>query len=213
MASNGSSRLHPGLVIAMAVGVLMMVALAVTALIEATEHHNKINDAQTHENIATMFQSAEDEGKAASNALQQYVATGDATLIDQSTQHTQAGVAQLTSAIQLLGSDPGDFQKKGQQMVTASGQVVALRQTGDTGGAAQLLTDLAPSFNSFIAAQDQVIADQHQQALDARSSADTAKKLTFWLAVLAGVTGIGLAIGGVYAITRSPRRVAGTASA
>lgn len=213
MATNNSSRFTPGIAVAAVVGCLLMVALAVSALFEATEHHNKINDAQTHDNIAAMFQSAENEGKAASQSLQQYVATGDVAFVTEAQAHTQAGVAQLTSAVGLVGSDPNGFVDKGSQMVQASGQVIALRQTGDVDGAIALMQDLEPNFNSFIAAQDQVIADQHQASTDARSSADNAKTLTFWLAVLSGVVGLGLVGGGIIVIIRGSRRVAGTASA
>lgn len=208
-----SSRMTPGIAVAAVIGCLLMVVLAVGSLYQATQHHNKLNDAQSHENIAAMFQTAENEGKAASDSLQKYVATGDASFITAAQTHTQTGVQQLTSAVGLVGSDPNGFVDKGSQMVQASGQVIALRQTGDTAGATQLLQDLAPSFNSFIAAQDQVIADQHAAAADARSSADSAKTLTFWLAVLAGVVGFALVAGGIIVITRGPRRVTGTASA
>ena len=213
MAITNSSRLTPGIAVAAVIGCLLMVVLAVGALFQATEHHNKLNDAQTHENIASMFQSAEDEGKAASQSLQEYVATGDVAFVTAAQGHTQTGVQQLTSAVGLVGSDPNGFVNKGSQMVQASGQVIALRQTGDAAGAAQLLQDLAPSFNSFIAAQDQVIAEQHQAATDARSSADSAKTLTFWLAVLSGVVGLALVGGGFIVLTRGSRRVAGPASA
>jgi hypothetical protein len=213
MANNNRSRLTPGVAVAAVIGCLLMVALAMGALIQATEHHNKINEAQSHENIAATFQSAEDEGKAASQSLQQYVATGDVAFVTEAQAHTQTGVQQLTSAVGLVGSDPNGFVDKGSQMVQASGQVIALRQTGDVQGAAQLLQDLEPSFNSFIAAQDAVIAGQHQAAVDARSSADSAKTLTFWLAVLSGVVGFGVVGGGIIVITRGSRRIAGTASA
>jgi hypothetical protein len=213
MATNGTSRMTPGITVAAVIGCLLMVVLAVGALFQATQHHNKINDAQSHDNIAAMFQTAENEGKAASQSLQQYVATGDVSFVTAAQGHTQTGVQQLTSAVGLVGSDPNGFVDKGSQMVQASGQVIALRQTGDAAGAAQLLQDLSPSFNSFVAAQDQVIAEQHQAAADARSSADSAKTLTFWLAVLSGVVGLGLVGGGLIVITRGSRRVAGTASA
>lgn len=213
MTTNNSSRMTPGILVAAVIGCLLMVVLAVGALFQATQHHNKLTDAQSHENIATMFQSAEDEGKAASVSLQKYVATGDVAFIAESQVHTQSGVAQLTSAVGLVGSDPNGFVDKGSQMVTASGQVIALRQSGDAAGAVKLMQDLEPSFNSFIAAQDRVIAEQHVAAADARSSADSAQAATFWLALLSGVTGFVLVVGGLVVLTRGSRRVTGTASA
>jgi CHASE3 domain sensor protein len=199
--------------VAAVIGCLLMVVLAVGALFQATEHHNKLADAQTHDNTAAMFQSAENEGKAASASLQQYVATGDVAFIAEAQAHTQSGVQQLTSAVGIVGSDPNGFVDKGSQMVQASGQVIALRQTGDTAGAIQLMQDLEPSFNSFIAAQDRVIAEQRQAAVDNRSSAESAKAATFWLALLSGVFGAMLVVGGLVVVTRGSRRVTGTASA
>jgi len=213
MATNSSSRITPGILVAATIGCLLMVVLAVGALYQATQHNNKLDDATTHDNIAAKFQSAENEGKAASQSLQQYVATGDTAFVAEAQAHTQSGVAQLTEAVGLVGSDPNGFIDKGSQMVQASGQIIALRQTGDAAGAVKLMQDLEPSFNSFIAAQDQVIADQRQAAADARSSADSSKTMTFWLAVLAGVVGFGLVAGGLVVVTRGSRRVTGTASA
>ncbi|MEO8457733.1 MAG: hypothetical protein ABI559_07980 [Chloroflexota bacterium] len=214
MASDGTSRLTPGIAIAATLGCLVMAALVMGSLWQAGIHHNDLTDAQTHDNVAVALQSAENEGKASSQILQSYVATGDQTLIAQAQAHTQSGVQQLTSAIALSGgADPNGFVAKGQQLVQVSGQVIALRQTGDIQGATSLLTDLSPQFNAFITAQDQVIANEHQAAADNRSSADSAKTLTFWLAVLAGVVGFAMVAGGVYVVTRAPRRITGTASA
>jgi len=213
MATNTTSRITPGIAVAAVIGCLLMVVLAVGAMYQATQHNNKLDDAQSHENIAAMFQSAENEGEAASQSLQQYVATGDTAFVAEAQAHTQTGVQQLTSAVGLVGSDPNGFIDKGSQMVQASGHIIALRQAGDAAGAVKLMQDLEPSFNSFIAAQDQVIADQHQAAADARSSADTAKTLTFWLAVVAGVVGFAVVAGLIIVLTRGSRRVAGTASA
>lgn len=213
MATRRNSLITPGIMVAAVIGCLLMVVLAVGALFQATEHHNKLADAQTHDNTAAMFQSAENEGKAASASLQQYVATGDVAFIAEAQAHTQSGVQQLTSAVGIVGSDPNGFVDKGSQMVQASGQVIALRQTGDTAGAIQLMQDLEPSFNSFIAAQDRVIAEQRQAAVDNRSSAESAKAATFWLALLSGVFGAMLVVGGLVVVTRGSRRVTGTASA
>jgi hypothetical protein len=213
MASNSNSRLTPGIMIAAVIGCLVMVSLAVGALLMATRHHNELNNAETHENLAAKFEAAEAEGIAASQALQQYVATGDVSFATQSQQHTQTGVTLLSEAVGLVGSDPNGFVEKGGQMVTASGQVVALRQTGDTQGAITLMEDLEPSFNQFIAAQDEVIADQRQLAQESRDSAATAKDLTFWLAVASGVVGFTLAIGGIVFLSRGSRRAVGAASA
>jgi CHASE3 domain sensor protein len=190
----------------MAFGCLVLAVLTMLTLWQAAVHHNLVGDAQTHDQTAAAFQTAESEGKTAGTLLQQYVASGDATLIPQIQSHTATGGQQLTIAIQALGSDPGGFTTKASQMVTASGQVIALRQSGDAAGAASLLSDLSPQFNQFVAAQDAVIASEQKEAADARSSADNAETATLGLAIIAGVFGVGIVVGGLVAVSRSSRR-------
>ncbi len=180
---------------------------------QAVVHNSQVNDAQTHDQTAAAFQSAEQEGQTAATLLESYVATGDATLIPQIQTHTANGGQQLTAAIQALGSDPGGFADKAGQMVQASGQVVALRQGGDVAGAASLLTDLSPQFQQFVSAQDAVITSEQQAAADARSSADNAGSAAVGLAIVAGIFGLGIVIGGLVLVGRSSRRRAVGASA
>ena len=79
-------------------------------------------------------------------------------------------------------------------------------------GAAKLLTDLSPQFNAYITAQNQVIASEQAASASALSSADNAKTATIWLAILAGVFGAAIVVGGLVVVSRSARRGAiGTA--
>jgi hypothetical protein len=119
----------------------------------------------------------------------------------------------LTAAVQAVGSDPNGFVNKGAQLIQVSGQVIALRQSGDVAGAAKLLSDLSPQFNAFIATQDQVVASEQAAAASSLSSADNAKTATIWLAILAGVYGAVIVAGGLVVVSRSARRGAvGSAS-
>jgi CHASE3 domain sensor protein len=213
MSNTGTSRISHGAIVAFALSCLVLAVLTMGTLWQAAVHHNLIGDAQTHDQTAAAFQTAENEGKTAGTLLQQYVATGDATLIPQIQSHTANGGQQLTVAIQALGSDPGGFTDKASQMVTASGQVTALRQSGDTAGAASLLSDLDPQFQQFVAAQDAVIASEQKAAADARSSADNAETATIGLAIIAGVLGAGIVVGGLVVVSRGSRRRAVGASA
>ena len=156
MSNNGTSRITHGAIIAVALSCLVLAVLTMGTLWQASVHHNLVADAQTHDQTAALFQSSETEGKTASQLTQNYVATGDATLIPQIQAHAATGVQQLTAAVQAVGSDPNGFVDKGAQLVTASGQVIALRQSGDAAGAASLISDLSPQFKAFIAAQDAV---------------------------------------------------------
>ena len=212
MSNNGTSRLSRRTIIAVALSCLVLAVMTMATLWQAAVHHSKANDAQTHASTAALFQSAETEGKTAGDLTQQYVATGDATLLPQIQDHTQTGVQQLTVAVQSVGSDPNGFVDKGAQMVKASGQVIALRQSGDAAGAAKLLSDLSPQFKAFIAAQDQVVASEQAAAASSLSTADNAKTATLWMAIFAGVFGAVIFAGGLVVVSRSARRGAvGTA--
>ncbi len=212
MSNNGTSRISRRTIIAIALACLVLAVMTMATLWQAAVHHSKANDAQTHATTAALFQSAETEGTTASQLVQQYVATGDATLIPQVQAHTQAGVQQLTAAIQSVGSDPNGFIDTGSQMVQAGGQAIALRQSGDVAGAVKLLTGLSPQFNAYIAAQDQVIVSEQAASASALSSADNAKTATIWLAIFAGVFGAVIVAGGLVVVSRSARRGAiGTA--
>jgi CHASE3 domain sensor protein len=206
MSNNGTSLISRRTIIAVALACLVLAVMTTFTLWQAAVHHSKANDAQTHANTASLFQSAETEGKTASQLVQQYVASGDATLIPQAQAHTQTGVQQLTAAVQSVGSDPNGFVDKGAQLVQVSGQVIALRQSGDAAGAAKLLSDLSPQFNSFVAAQDQVVASEQAASASALSSADNAKTATIWLAILAGVFAAAIVVGGLVVVSRSARR-------
>lgn len=206
MSNNGTSRISRRTIIAVALACLVLAVMTMATLWQAAVHHSKANDAQTHANTAALFQGAETEGKTAGALTQQYVATGDTTLVPQIQAHTQAGVQQLTTAVQSVGSDPNGFVDKGAQMVQVSGQVIALKQSGDAAGAAKLLSDLSPQFNSFVAAQDQVVASEQAASASALSSADNAKTATIWLAIFAGVFGAVIVAGGLVVVSRSARR-------
>jgi CHASE3 domain sensor protein len=210
--SNGTSRISRRAIITVALSCLVLAVMTMATLWQAAVHHSKANDAQTHANTAALFQNAETEGKAAGDLMQKYVATGDITIVPQIQAHTQTGVQQLTAAVQSVGSDPNGFVDKGAQLVQASGQVIALRQTGDVAGAAKLLSDLSPQFTAFIAAQDQVVASEQAASASALSSADNARTATIWLAIVAGVFGAVIVVVGLVVVSRSARRGAiGTA--
>lgn len=213
MSNNGTSRIGRRTIIAAIASCLVLAALIAGTLWQASVNHSKANDAQTHANTVALFVSAETEAKTASQLVQQYVGSGDVTLIPQVQAHTQAGVKLLTSAIQSAGSDPNGFIDTGSLMVQAGGKAIALRQSGDVQGAVALLTGSSPQFNAYIAAQDQVVASEQQAAVSAQSSADTASTATMWLAIIGGVFGAAIVVGGLVLVTRSARRRAvGTAA-
>lgn len=165
------------------------------------------DDAQRHLEVASMIQEAEADGVAAGEILQQYVQTGDETLLPQMQARTDAGVRKLTAALDLAGSDPNNFVQQGSQIVQAAGQIVAIRQSGDVQGAAAALTELSNGFQAFIGAQDEFVQDQRALADQSTQKAEDAQALAAWFAIAAAVVGFTL-VGGasVVLIRRLARR-------
>src|SRR5262245_59213436 len=126
--SQGSSKL--GLIAAI-LCVVVTAALAGAAFWQHGVAESKVDDAEQYESYESLFRQAEAEGQAAGTALQEYVATGDATLIQQVNEHTSNGVTLLTSAVQESGVDGQPLLEGGSALVQAEGQIIALRQAGD----------------------------------------------------------------------------------
>lgn len=169
---------------------------------------DKNGEAKDHAAVAAMIQSAEADGAAAGELLQQYVATGDVSLLPEMQAKTDSGVLQLTTAINEAGGDPGGFVQQGAALVAASGQVVALKQTGDTEGAVAALTELSATYAAFIDTQDQFIASEQAQAAAAEADADEAGDSAVWLAAAAAVIGLAVVGGTLIGVLRRGRNAA-----
>ena len=167
---------------------------------------SKIDDAERHEAAASLFTQAEAEGQQAGTLLQEYVATGDATLIVQINEHTSAGVTLLTSAIQESGIDGQAFLEGGSQLVQAEGQIIALRQSGDVQSAIAGLQQLSAQFEAFITTQNAVIASEEAAGVTSRDDAETADSLTSLMVIGAAVFAIGAVASGILHIRRTSSR-------
>ncbi|MEX0683828.1 MAG: hypothetical protein WD904_02395 [Dehalococcoidia bacterium] len=180
---------------------VLAVAFVATAYWQRDVHSSKLSDAESHEAIAASVQHGKAEGGLAAELLRQYVETGDTTLLVEMQVHTEAGVQDLTNAVSAAGGDSNGFLDQGTQFVQAAGQVIALRQGGDVQGATGALEQLAPSFETFIATQDEFIASEHAQASADRSDASQANTNALWLAITAAALAC-CAVLGLFVVAR-----------
>jgi hypothetical protein len=209
MSNTPSTQGLPGAWVLVAVGSLLFAALFTGFVLERNAKNDRNNEAAEHLAIAAQIESAEADGAQAAALLQEYVTTGDETLLPEMQTLTDSGVQKLTEAISRAGEDPGNFVASGAQLVQAGGQIIALRQTGDVQGAVAALTELSGQFTTLVEAQNAFVADQRAQAVDAQDSADSAETLgTIFLAAAIAV-GAGVVAGASLAIRRrfSARRV------
>jgi hypothetical protein len=163
---------------------------------------DKEDQAQSHTEVAALITSASADGVAASELLQEYVATGDETLIPQMQAKTDTGVRQLTTGISQAGGDPNGFVEQGATLVQATGEIIALRQSGDVQGAITAITALSEQFNAFIAAQSDFVSAQEAEAAAAQTDADSASDLATYFAIAAGILGIAVVGGAVVGLLR-----------
>jgi CHASE3 domain sensor protein len=183
MSNTSAPRFAPGARALIIAGSVLVLVLIAAFLWQASVYSSETDDADKHREVATIIKSAEADGAAAGALLQQFVETGDETLLPQMQAKTDSGVRQLTTAIALAGGDPDQFVQQGGAFVQAAGRVVALRQAGDIQGAATALSQISTEFEAFIAAQDAFVADEEAKAVTADNAASDAEDAATWIAL------------------------------
>lgn len=172
---------------------------------QQAEKSSNEDDAAHHNSVATTLENAVADGVESGNLLGQYVQTGDESLLPQMQAATDEGVRQLTAAITEADGDPNGFVQTGTSLVQRSGEVVALRQSGDVAGAAAALTAISEEFGAFVEAQQAFIASERATATASTASADDAGTLSTWFLLAGAFLSLGVAGGvGVSLLRRSP---------
>lgn len=195
-------------------GCCLFVVLLVAFAWQSDVQSQKSDEANEHFAIAGLIESAQADGETSGELLQQYVATGDETILPEMQTATESGVTKLTNAISLAGEDPNGFVERGSGFVQSAGEVIALRQSGETQAAVTALTELALSFDEFLAEQNEFVASQQSAGQSAQNSADNAETAAIWIMVSAIVVGIAVVGGAAFGIRRriAENRAVGTAS-
>jgi hypothetical protein len=185
----------------------LAVAFAGAAVWQHNQHSSSLDDAAKHDSTAALFQDAEAEGSQAGSLLQQYVQTGDETLLKQINDHTSAGVTKLTAAVQQSGINAQPFLDGGTALVQAEGQIIALRQGGDVQTAAAGLQQLSTQFQAFTQKQNDVVTAEQASAASARSDADSASTAQTWLIIGTAIAALAaLGSGAVFVLRSASRR-------
>jgi hypothetical protein len=213
MSTNrqGSSKI--GLIAAVLCAVIT-VAFAGAAFWQHGVAESKADEAEKHQSAAATFREAEAEGQQAGTLLQEYVATGDASLIPQINDHTSTGVTLLTTAVQESGINGQPLIDGGSALVQAEGQIIALRQAGQTQEAIAAMTELSGQFNAFLETQQGVIDNQESLAAAAHDDGESADSLVQWMVIGAAVFAIGAVASGIVHVRRTAsRRATAPASA
>jgi hypothetical protein len=202
MSNTPDSRSFPGAWILVVGGCFVFAVLMAAFVFQRNERSDHNREAQEYLAVAELIESAEADGIAASTLLQEYVATGDESLLPEMQALTDSGVQKLTTAISQAGEDPGGFVQTGAELVQAGGQIIALRQTGDTQGAIGAMTELSTEFSAFVVAQDEFIAANRAEAAASQDSADSAETLGTIFLVAAIAVGGAVVAGASLAIRR-----------
>ena len=210
-ASSGGGKIIAGFGLL----VVILIAAAVGSAWQASVHRSDQNEAESHSSTATLLQDVGDQAQAAAGLLQQYVATGDDSLIPQIQSRSTAAIESLTGAITAGGdASLNDVAVRGAGLAEGAGQVIALRQSGDVQGAAAAMEGISPAFVEFTAGLDEAISLELGEVTALQSSADTAGDISTWLLIvsLAAAGTLGLATAALFARSIMRRRVPKTAS-
>lgn len=212
MANSDSGKSTKFVAIAAVIGVCVVAVLFAASVWQENTKQSKIDEADSSLLTASLIGDAQAEAATAAALLNEYVVSGDETLIPEIQSHTANGVQALSSAIGEAGADENGFLGQGTSVVEALSQIIALRQAGDVQAAAAALEQLSPGFDALTADLDAFVASERADAAAATSSADDANTAASWLAIGAGSLAAVMALGAVVFVAGNLRR-RGTAGA
>lgn len=206
MANRENGKSTKFVAIAAVIGVCVVAVLFAASLWQGDTKQSKIDEAESSLLTASLIGDAQAEAATAAALLNEYVVSGDETLIPEIQSHTANGVQALSSAIGEAGGDENGFLGQGTSVVESLSQIIALRQTGDVQAAAAALEQLSPGFEALSADLDAFVASERADAAAATSSADDANTTASWLAIGAGSLAAVMALGAVVFVVGNLRR-------
>lgn len=206
MANRENGKSTKFVAIAAVIGVCVVAVLFAASLWQGDTKQSKIDEAESSLLTASLIGDAQAEAATAAALLNEYVVSGDETLIPEIQSHTANGVQALSSAIGEAGGDENGFLGQGTSVVESLSQIIALRQTGDVQAAAAALEQLSPGFEALNADLDAFVASERADAAAATSSADDANTTASWLAIGAGSLAAVMALGAVVFVVGNLRR-------
>ena len=187
MANNDNPKSNKFLAIAAVIGVCVVVALFAASMWQENTSQSKIDEAESSLLTASLIGGALEDGTASGALLNEYVISGDESLIPEIQAVTATAVQKLSAAIAETGSDDGNFLAQGSSAVEALAGVIALRQVGDVEAAGAALEELSPGFNALLVGLEEFANSERAAGVVATSSAEDANTTASWLAISAGV--------------------------
>jgi hypothetical protein len=206
MANNDNPKSNKFLAIAAVIGACVVVALFAASMWQENTSQSKIDEAESSLLTASLIGGALDDGTASGALLNEYVVSGDESLIPEIQAVTATAVQKLSAAIAETGSDDGNFLAQGSSAVEALAGVIALRQVGDVEAAGAALEELSPGFNALLAGLEEFANSERAAAVTATSSAEDANTMASWLAISAGVLATIIVLAAVVIIIGNLRR-------
>ena len=183
-------------------GVIVIVAAAVSAW-QTSVHNSRSAEMESRTTTVSLLQDVEEESGIAATLLQEYVASGDATLIPQIQSHSNAAMGSLREAAaesDVAGID--DMAADGAGLTEGATQIVGLRLGGDAEGAVAALEAVTPAFEELNLGLAQV-AEQLQDVDALQSRADRASDLSRWSLIVAAAAGATLGFATLALLARS----------
>jgi hypothetical protein len=206
MANNDNPKSNKFLAIAAVIGACVVIALFAASMWQESTSQSKIDEAESSLLTASLIGGALEDGTASGALLNEYVISGDESLIPEIQAVTATAVQKLSAAIAETGSDDGNFLAQGSSAVEALAGVIALRQVGDVEAAGAALEELSPGFNALLAGLEEFANSERAAAVTATSSAEDANTMASWLAISAGVLATIIVLAAVVIIIGNLRR-------
>lgn len=186
-------------------GVIVIVAAAVSTW-QASVHSSETDEIESRAATVSLLQEVEEESGIAATLLQEYVASGDATLIPEIQSHSNAAMGSLRAvAAESDAAGVSDLATDGADLAEGATQIVGLRMSGNAEGAAAALEAATPAFEDLNAGLAQV-TEQLLNVEALQDRADRAGDVSGWSFIVALVAGVALGFAVLVLLARSLMR-------
>lgn len=186
-------------------GVIAMVAAGVYAW-QASIHRSETDEIESRAATVSLLQNVEEESEIAATLLQEYVASGDPTLVPEIQSHSNAAMGSLkTAAAESDAAGIDDVAAAGAGLTEGATKIVGLRLGGDAEGAAAALEEATPTFEEFNVGLAG-ITEQLQDVDALQGRADRASDRAGWSLIVAAAAGATLGFAALALIARSRLR-------
>ncbi|MFQ5809189.1 MAG: PAS domain S-box protein, partial [Armatimonadota bacterium] len=190
--------------------ILILAAGAAGSIWLTQEHRSALAETESRTATVSLLQEIQLDALAAVVTLQDYVASGDEASVPRIRgllASAGQGLTEATASEERAGHDEQAAQLRQAALQSAPAltlvdQIIKLRQSGDLGAAASMLTELL-KLDRLQTPLDEVAEHERQEVADLRSRADRTGDLAFWFAVIGGATGATLALAASALIARS----------